>query len=303
LNPVTNEILIRRAKHLGNLPAMPCILRELTKSFNANAVKMDVDEIVKTISYDKSLVAQCLRMANSAMYRSRTDVNTVRESILALGLWRIRDLAFSCNLPLMFANLDCAVPKEAFWRHALATGYVAQKLALELVGTVGEEVYLSGLLHDVGILINALLFPDDFHKIMDEAVRDHSPVLPIEQRILGFTHAESGRILADLWRLPHKVAEVIEFHHCPERQTTNNETTLLVQLASQLCWRFGLGYGYSLIERHQDLQIEDPLRLASVNFPKACPLNAADYAPVLESHMAEARELADRVFGFEPVCN
>jgi HD-like signal output (HDOD) protein len=59
-------------------------------------------------------------------------------------------------------------------------------------------------------------------------------VWPIEQRLLGFTHAESGRILADLWRLPEEVAEVIEFHHCLEAQESNHEVTLIVEVANQL---------------------------------------------------------------------
>jgi putative nucleotidyltransferase with HDIG domain len=300
LNPVTYDNLARRARHLGNLPAMPIILSTLTDALSVNASKVDVDKIVETISYDKSLAAQCLRMANSALYRQRGDVAQVRDAVLTLGLWRIRDLAFSCNLPLMFSNLNCVVPKEFFWRHSLATAYIAEKLATEFLGSKNQQVYLAGLLHDIGILINALLFPDDFHLIMQEAVHERSSVFAIEKRILGFTHAESGRVLADLWRLPIEVAEVIEFHHCPEMQSTTNEITKIVNVASQLCWKSGLGYGYSLVDEALS-STENVLRQLSEKYPQANLRQSEDYAPILEVHIAAAQALADQVFGVEPV--
>ena len=114
MNPVAHDILTRRIKQLGNLPAMPTILSSVCDALSMQASKIDVDKIEKTISYDKSLTAQCLRMANSALFRQRGDVETVREAILSLGLWRIRDLVFSCSLPLMFPNPGKIVGRDFF---------------------------------------------------------------------------------------------------------------------------------------------------------------------------------------------
>jgi HD-like signal output (HDOD) protein len=77
---------------------------------------------------------------------------------------------------------------------------------------------------------------------MKEAVEEHTQVAEIEQRVMGFTHAESGRVLAELWRLPAEISEVIELHHQPEEQDSNNAITIVVHAANQLCWASGLGY-------------------------------------------------------------
>jgi HD-like signal output (HDOD) protein len=299
VDPATKELLTRRTNHLVNLPAMPRILTTLNEALSVNAGKADVEKIVQTVSYDKSLAAQCLRMANSVLYRQRGDVTTVREAVLSLGLWRIRDLAFFCNLPLLFSSLDCVVAKEVFWRHALATAYVSEKLGMEFHSAGREQIYLAGLLHDIGILVNALLIPEDFRKVLEEAVRERSPVLPIEQRVLGFTHPDSGRILADTWKLPVEVTEVIEFHHAPEQQSTNNEATLIVKLANQLCWKYGLGYGYSLSESALG-DADDSIQTLREKFLKTGDPADVDYGPILEAHIVAARELADHVFGPEP---
>ena len=300
MNPVTYEILTRRVKQLGNLPAMPVILATLTDVLGGPANKVDVDKVAQTIGYDESLSAQCLRMANSALYRQRGDVGSVREAVLTLGLWRIRDLAFACNLPLMFASLDCAVRKECFWRHALGTAVVAQQMARDFTNGANEQTYLAGLLHDIGILVNGLLFPEDFRDVMKEAVKERSPVPNVERRVLGFTHAESGRILAELWKLPLEVAEVIEYHHRPEEQKTNNEITVIVNLANHWCWKSGLGYGYLLGEYEREM-FEVAWQALKQKFPGPNRYTYEEYPAVLEAHLKEAHGLADAILACEPV--
>jgi len=296
VNRITYEIVARRAKRLGNLPAMPGILTTLCNALSVPIGQADVGEIVQTICYDKSLVAQCLRMANSALYRQRGDVASVRDAVLTLGLWRIRDLAFTSSLPLMFSNWNCPVPKEFFWRHALATAVVSQKLGMDFATGVSEQFYLAGLLHDIGILINALLFPQDFREVIEEALRDHSDLASVEERLMGFTHAVSGRIVAELWRLPLEVSEVIEFHLHPEEQKSPNELTVIVQVANQLCWNSGLGYFYP-IPQNELRPREDSWQSFRQKFPKANRLSWEEYAPALDSSLDAARELADHVFG------
>jgi HD-like signal output (HDOD) protein len=173
---------------------------------------------------------------------------------------------------------------------------VSQKLGADFGNETNEQIYLAGLLHDIGILINALLLPEDFRIVMQEAVREHLPVSLVEQRIMGFTHAESGRIVAELWRLPVEVMEVIEYHHHPEDQKTSNELSVIVQVADRLCWNSELGYGYPVPE-YESFSPEDTWRILSQKFPKANHFRCGDYAPVLESNLAAARELAEHVFG------
>ena len=296
MNSVTHEILLKRASQLGNLPAMPKVLRTLNEELSVPVGQVNLDKLVRTISYDKSLAAQCLRMANSALYRQRGDVNTVSEAVLTLGILRIRDLVFSCSLPRIFTTLNGVVPKEVFWRHALATALVLQKLAEEFAALAHENIYIAGLLHDIGILINALLFPEDFHEVMKQAVTEQSSILSAELRVLGFTHAESGRVLADAWKLPLEVSETIEFHHAPDRQTSDGEATRIVHVADQLCLSSDMGYGYELQEGEISSLDQVCCALAD-KFPRAQRLTPQAFATLVQSTLASARELADRVFG------
>jgi putative nucleotidyltransferase with HDIG domain len=295
LNSVTYDILTQRIKQVGSLPAMPAILSTLCEALSLKTHLIDIDKIVKQISCDKSLTAQSLRLANSALFRQRGDVATVREAVLALGLWRIRDLAFSCSLPVMFANVKTAVAKEVFWRHALGTAVVAQHLSEELGTKAPEEVYLAGLLHDIGILVNGTLFSDDFRDVLQEAIQRGAPLDEIETKVLGFTHSESGRILAELWRLPVEISEVIEHHHEPSAQKPLNDTTLIVHVADLVCHKCTMGYGYD-IARIQALSLEEIWAQLEGQFPVARTYGVETFSRILNDGVAEAQTLADNVF-------
>jgi putative nucleotidyltransferase with HDIG domain len=294
VNPVTYDILTQRVKRMKNLPAMPIILATLCKALSARGNKIDVNRVTQTISYDKSLTAQCLRMANSALFRQRGDVATVREAVLALGLWRIRDLAFSCNLPLMFANLSSSVGKEMFWRHGLSTALISQNLAQMLGAADHEQAYLCGLLHDIGFLVNAVLFPEDFREVLEEATRKKDSVDEVEWRILGFTHAESGRILAEVWRLPVEVAQVIEYHVHPEEQKSPNDVTAIVSVADQICRKCGLAFGYE-VPGDGPVLLAECWRTLSKKFPAAESYSQEDALVLLAGFAKKAHALADQV--------
>jgi len=300
VNPIVQEILLKRAKQLGNLPAMPKILSVLNEALVAPVGQVDVENIVRTISYDESLVAQCLRMANSALYRQRGEVDTVMDAVVSLGLWRIRDLVFSCALPRMFTSLSVLLPKEVFWHHALATALLSQKLSDDLGHSHNAHVYLAGLLHDIGILTNALLFPEDFNDVFREAISERIAITSVEKRVLGFTHAESGRVLADAWKLPLESAEAIEFHHSTESQPEPSDTTLFVHLADQFCLQRGSGYGYAVLDGESDT-ISAGWSLLAEKFPRARRFTGEEYAVVVDSTLVTARDLADRVFGPVPL--
>jgi HD-like signal output (HDOD) protein len=292
---VTYDILTQRIKQVANLPAMPAVLSRLCETLSQKSNQIDIDKVVEQISYDKSLAAQCLRLANSALFRQRGDVATVREAVFSLGLWPIRDLAFSCSLPMMFANLKGTVGKEVFWRHALGTASVAQGLGHAVRVKGAEEIYLAGLLHDIGILVNGVLFAEEFGAILEEAKQQKLPLEEVEQSVLGFTHAESGRILAELWRLPLELSEVIEYHFRPQDQKTPSDVTALVHAADLACRKLGMGYGYELAcdESNSLAQIWEPL---CVRFPLARKFQEETYTQLLIHLVSEADLLADHVF-------
>ena len=296
MNPETSKLLKKKINDLGNLPAMPAVLQSLGEFLGADPSDANIQKVVELISYDKSLAAQCLRLANSPLLRGRVEVDSVKTAVMALGLRRVRDVVYSCGLPKLFAGAKHGMAQDTFWRHALGTALVTQRLAQRIGVQNIEKLYLAGLLHDIGILVNSLLYEKDFQTVFELAKTSETPLCEVEQEVLGFTHCDSGRILADLWKLPADISDTIEFHHHPKRDDPNVEMNSLVYLADLLCRLRGLGYGY-YEARQFDLASEAAWDVLQKKYPAAAALDLALFTFELDEYAIEVQRLVDSIFG------
>jgi HD-like signal output (HDOD) protein len=114
------------------------------------------------------------------------------------------------------------------------------------------KAYLAGLLHDLGIIANLWALPHEFRAAFEIAKAEGIPLHEAEERSMGFTHCESGRLLAGNWGLPPDLIEVVACHHSPEKSSQNSGLVALVHIADVLCRMGGLNYGY-LEERQVNL--------------------------------------------------
>lgn len=232
-----------RVRSLDTLPVLPAVLAELMACLDRPAADVDFDQVIRLISRDESIAAQCVRMANSAMFGRRTLVETVHEAVINLGLWRVSDIVFSCTLPKTFDPFPKAIDRTTFWRHALGCALISQRLARLVRAHSAEKAYLAGLLHDLGILVNTLACTEDFRRCIQAAREGHVALHRSEEEHLGFTHCQSGKILAEHWHFPADVTEVIEFHH-DVVAPGGGPLVSLVHLSDLLCRVRDLGYGY-----------------------------------------------------------
>src|SRR5436853_386556 len=92
-NPLRNKLELAR-----NLPTVPAVLVPLLRYMNNRADSIDLHEIVKLISQDKSLAARCLQVANSPLFGCSREVETIQSAVVSLGLDRIQEIAVSCSL-------------------------------------------------------------------------------------------------------------------------------------------------------------------------------------------------------------
>ena len=299
MNATSLDLLRQKVRNLDCLPVLPSVLRKLTELISQDLEMVNLDRVVDAIQCDESLAAQCLRTANSALFSARTQVESLRQAVMALGLWRVRDLVFSCTLPRLFSAVVDGMVPAVFWRHALGTALVSQRFAQRLGVNHEEKFYLAGLLHDIGILVNSLLCPDEFHTALAEARELGVPLHEAELRVLGFSHCESGRILAEVWKLAPDLGDVIEFHHLERPEGPAREITAVVHLADTLCRVREPGYGY-YEAREFDLPAEPAWHLLAEKYPNAARLDLVRFTFELDEFAIEVRSLVDSLLSTAP---
>ncbi|HXZ80468.1 MAG TPA: HDOD domain-containing protein [Terriglobales bacterium] len=282
-----------RIKELEVMPAIPAIVQPLTAMLRLPAEQVDLDRVVKMVSYDSTIAAQCLRMANSPLF-GRRNTETVRSAIMALGLKRVQAILLGCCLNRIVPPDKWALDAVVFWRHSLGCALVSRRMA-KLIGYPDpEKAYLAGLLHDLGILVNTLTSTEDYRRCVQAARDAHVALERSEEEHLGFTHCQSGRILAEHWHFSADVIEVIEFHHHTAAPETHPLVSL-IHLSDLLCRLRDLGYGY-YEAMGVDLAGEEAWAALVSHYPALANLDLTRLTMDIEASMDEIVAVVDEVF-------
>jgi putative nucleotidyltransferase with HDIG domain len=104
---------------------------------------------------------------------------------------------------------------DRFRGHAVATRAAAEHIG-ELARLPGrDELALAALLHDVGKLVMARLYPA-YDRLASQPDQTPEGRVHAELRELGMDHAVVGGVLVRRWGFPDAVARAIERHHSPD---------------------------------------------------------------------------------------
>ena len=291
----TLDRLRSRITSIDSMPTIPVILRPLLHCLDQPVEQIDIARIVELISYDKSIAAQCVRMANSALFGRNKPVESVRTAVMNLGMWRVRDLLFSNSLTQVIPANRWIVEPAVFWRHSLGVALVCRKFAEILGYPDTEKAYLAGLLHDIGILVNSMVAPEEFRATFEKATREQIPLNEAELATLGFTHCDSGRVLGEAWKITPDLIQAIELHHDIGDPERGGPLVAIVHLSDLLCRLRDLGYGY-YEPRQIDFANEPGWMYLVMQFPNLADLDLARFTFTLDEYAKEVEELVSTVF-------
>jgi putative nucleotidyltransferase with HDIG domain len=256
MNTSFTSTIRQRVEGIETMPAIPAVFLPLLKMLGDSAEEVNVDEVVRLVSYDNTIAAQCLRVASSPLFGLAQLPRSIKGAVMSLGVRRVETILLTCCLGQAFPAEKWALDPEVFWRHSLGCAMVCRKFSEKLIAVDAEKAYMAGLLHDLGFMVNCLVFPKEFAATMERACQQGIPLHEAELATMGFTHCETGQALAEKWKLGDDVVEVIGHHHAVEQCQKAQPLVALVHLSDLLCRMRGLGYGY--YERHKVDLISDP---------------------------------------------
>ena len=252
----TQETLLKKLNAIDQMPTLPVVLTPLLHYMEQPLERLEVQQVVDLISQDKSLTAQCLQLANSPLFGQWQRIDSVRAAVMALGMQRMRDVAMSCSVLKLLPRDTAGFDPIVFWEHSLGCALVCRQFARKIGFSEPGKAYLAGLLHDIGIIAHLWVAPAEFRATMERASAEHIPLHEAEQAVLGITHAESGRIVAERWHFTPDLVQVVASHHDATKATSERPLVALVSLSDLLCRMGGLGYGYT--EDRQVNFLEEP---------------------------------------------
>ena len=256
MSTAISETIRERVDRIEHTPSIPTVFLPLLELLNAPPEDVKLEEVVKLVSYDNTIAAQCLRVASSPLFGLAKSPESIKGAVITLGLRRVETILLTCCLGNAFPAKNWALDPVVFWKHSLGCAMVCRKFSEKLGRADCDKAYMAGLLHDIGFLVNCLAFPQEFTTAVKQALQEQMPLHEAEHATMGFTHCESGRALAEKWRLGPDMVQVIAHHHAPERCEGSQPLAALVHLSDLLCRVRGMGYGY--YEKHRVDLVHNP---------------------------------------------
>ncbi len=204
------EALVRAAGKLFTVPDICLRLKELVEDPNCST-----GEIARLIHTDPSLTARLLKIANSPLYYSPAEIDSVGEAIRVVGMVQLYNLALATSAAAMFQGTGGAyLSLGEFWAHSVYSGLLARMAGQDSVAHGEDTLFIAGLLHNIGKLV-----------VLEQAAEvGASAVIPVNRRqfpwerekeVLGFTSADVGAALLSRWNLPKRIVLPVAFQHSP----------------------------------------------------------------------------------------
>jgi HD-like signal output (HDOD) protein len=211
-DPAANEL----ALSIRDLPTLPNTVMDVIRV--ANDSYASAQDLERVVSRDMTLAARVLKISNSAAFGMRRRIETTKHAVLILGTRRIRSIVSAMSLAPMFetAHARDLISGPQLWAHALACAMWTQHLADRLQYIYWDQVFMAGLMHDIGIVVLFQSMPERYTEVLQLAKDRRLPLEAVEEHLLGTTHARVAGHLCVKWMLTPNLTNLLARHHSPE---------------------------------------------------------------------------------------
>lgn len=223
---------IREISHIATLPEITLKIIDLVEDPKSTA-----QDLHQVISGDPALCSRILKVVNSSFYGLPGQIGSINRAIVMLGLNAVKNIAIAASLAKLFrgGELTPAFSARDLWKHSNATAAAAKIMADRQKLGLGDEAYLAGLMHDIGIMVEMQYDRASLIEVIEQVGEDAdgnptAEMLEIEDSVYGANHEDYGKALCERWKFPKSFASVAGFHHDP--MSAPEEHRLLVTLVS-----------------------------------------------------------------------
>jgi HD-like signal output (HDOD) protein len=207
IRPVSSRSAVRGAP---NCSPFPPILGMIARALQDPTG--DDRGVRRAVRSDEALSLTLLNYANAASVARVRPAKTSDDALSVVGLSGLRAIVLTKFVQSLFTRWGVA--EEFLWEHALASAIAAQRLRTADRDD-SEELYLCGLLHNVGkVLLNAEN-PTRYGDVLLSVSEVGEEFCQAEHAFFGTTHPAFGAELVRDAGIPAIVKEVVAHHHDP----------------------------------------------------------------------------------------
>ncbi len=229
---------------IGDVATLPEVTIKIIQIVeDPKSTARDLHEVIKN---DPALSVKVLKVVNSAFYGLPGQVASVDRAIILLGLSAVKNIAIAASIARLFKGRRVSEHFSAadLWRHSVAVAVAAQDVAKASPHPVmPDEIFVAGIIHDIGTMVQRQAFPDDFSEAVNRCVASGTEFMQCERDVMGADHQAFGVGLTTKWKFPRHLRAAVGFHHNPESLSVElRNLATLIQMADILCCQEKLGF-------------------------------------------------------------
>lgn len=248
----TEERIAQIIGNVDHIAALPEVVMHISQVIgNPRSTAADLQRI---IGRDPSLVARVLKLVNSSYYARSTEIDSVQRAVVLLGFEAVHRLALSATVGEMFRGpLTDDFSARDLWTHSVAVATLGREIARRVCRPLAEQVYLAGLMHDIGLLVELQVCPAKLRTVAELAKGTNARFSALELSVIGVDHAEIGAALAEKWGFPPFCREVAAYHHRPALASEEYRQVVgIVHVADTLCCQDAIGFNLTALNQMAD---------------------------------------------------
>ena len=246
---ITNLVRSKRTQ----IPTLPVIVDNILHA--ARDDRTSATGLANYITKDQAISNKILRMANSAYYGLMKKVDSIPRAITIIGFNEVIGLTIGMSVFSTFSQseLKGILDIRDLWLHSIGCATAAKALAKRAGPDLADSIFLNGLLHDMGKVIFAEYFSNEYRAVLEDAKASEVVLFKKEKEILGIDHARLTGLLMERWNFPDSLLLSSRYHHrsleCPLEYRRH---AMIVEIADYICQEADIGKsgnsGHSEIE-------------------------------------------------------
>jgi HD-like signal output (HDOD) protein len=223
--------MLKKFSTAKTLPHVAIRLSKLISNENSN-----MKEFEKIIKMDPTLVLRLLRMVNSSYYGLQQKIDSISRAVIFIGMRNLRNMVVMEAIKEIFkkSSHEDFFSRSQLWLHCAAVSICSQMITERIFGKKGEDAFLCGILHDIGMIVEDQVVQDLFIETCKSYKPNGKPIIEYEREIIGTDHCEVGFYLARDWKLPVGVQEGIRYHHNGFKKMPPSSIAGTIQIAEYL---------------------------------------------------------------------
>jgi len=201
--------VIELVRELPTLPMVACKVNTLLGNPHSSA-----SDLSAVIEKDQSITAKVLKLVNSALYNLSQRVTNITQAIALLGYKNISYIVMTISVFDTVKSISSkGFDRTGFWIHSIATAIMCRKIAKMSGYKNIDDVFTSGLLHDIGKVFMDGYLHEEFMHVIATALEQGISFYDAEHQLFDIDHTLIGEWISRKWGLPIHIIATVKHHH------------------------------------------------------------------------------------------